>query len=135
MRLIADPLNRPLVFHCSHGVHRTGIGASILLSLLGVDWATVRGDYLVSNSVRAGEVDKRLNQMRAAAAQARGVDSSEIDMTNMEAFMVQDGRYIDASREQMVAEYGSLDTYFRNGLVLTDAVIQELRDQLVTLSS
>jgi protein-tyrosine phosphatase len=134
MRLVADPLNRPLVFHCSHGVHRTGTGAAILLSLLGVDWATVRSDYLVSNRVRAAEVEKRLAQIRAVAARARGIDPSDVDMTNMEAFMVQDGRYIDASREQVVTDYGSLDAYFRNGLGLTDAVIHQLRDQLVTLS-
>ncbi len=36
LRLIADPANRPLVFHCSHGIHRTGTGAALLLSALGV---------------------------------------------------------------------------------------------------
>ena len=41
LRLIADPANRPLVFHCSHGVHHTGTGAAILLSALGVSWDSV----------------------------------------------------------------------------------------------
>lgn len=131
---IADPSNRPLVFHCSHGVHRTGTAATILLSLLGVDWSTARADYLVSNDVRSGEVSQRLTQMRSMAAQALGVDPGDVDMTNMEAFMVQDGTYINASRDQIVNDFGSLDSFYREGLGLTDATIQQLRDQLVTPS-
>ena len=134
MRLIADSENRPLVFHCSHGVHRTGTGAAILLSLLGIDWVTVRDDYLVSNLGREEKVGARLTQMRAAAAAARGVDPQEIDMTNMEAFMIQDGTYVDASRDQVVQDYGSFDTYFRAGLGLTDAEIRQAREQLITVA-
>lgn len=42
IEMAADPDRRALVFHCSHGVHRTGTGAAILLTLLGVPWDTVR---------------------------------------------------------------------------------------------
>lgn len=133
LRLIADPTNRPLAFHCSHGVHRTGTGAAILLSLLGVDWSTAREDYLVSNRVRSTEVERRLAQMRTAAASARGVDEQEIDMSNMEAFMIQDGRYIDASRDQVVQDHGSFDAYFGAGLGLAEVEIEALRDELLTV--
>jgi protein-tyrosine phosphatase len=133
LRLIADPARRPLVFHCSHGVHRTGTGAAILLSALGVDWETVRTDYLLSNRVRADEDQERLRQIRSAAAETTGTDEAEVDMTNMEAFMIQEGRYIDASRAQMEADYGTIDGYIRDGLGLSDAEIQELRDELVTV--
>ena len=63
LRLIADLANRPLVFHCSHGVHRTGVGAAILLSALGVPCKPVREDYLLSNKYRQDEVNKRLAQL------------------------------------------------------------------------
>ncbi|MGI9644938.1 MAG: tyrosine-protein phosphatase [Ilumatobacteraceae bacterium] len=132
LRLIADPANRPLVFHCSHGVHRTGTGAAIVLSSLGVDWETVRNDYLVSNTVRAAEVRHRLSEMRAVAAKARGVEPADVDMANMEAFMVQDGSYIDASREQMVADCGTVEGYLQNGLGLSETDRGRLRAQLVT---
>ena len=33
LHVAADPANRPLVFHCSHGKDRAGIGAAILLSI------------------------------------------------------------------------------------------------------
>jgi len=56
LRAIADPANRPMVFHCSHGVHRSGTGAAILLSALGVPWYIVRQDYLLSNEYRREEV-------------------------------------------------------------------------------
>ena len=60
---IADTANRPFVYHCSHGVHRTGTATAILLSALGVPWETVRKDYLLSNTYRAKEVNRRINEL------------------------------------------------------------------------
>jgi protein-tyrosine phosphatase len=85
LREITNPANHPLVFHCSHGVHRTGTGAAILLSALGVPWETVREDYLLSNNYRQAEVEKRLGQLRQLAAEKQDVSPEQVDMTNMEA--------------------------------------------------
>ena len=41
LKEVADPANRPLVFHCSHGIHRSGTAAAILLSALGVPWEPI----------------------------------------------------------------------------------------------
>lgn len=112
LHLIVDPANRPLVFHCSHGVHRTGTGAAILLSALGVPWETVREDYLLSNRYRQEEVDGRLGQLRALAADKLDVAPEAVDMGNMEAFLIQDGSYIDASLDEIEQAYGSIADYF-----------------------
>jgi protein-tyrosine phosphatase len=111
LALIADPQNRPLVFHCSHGVHRTGTGAAILLSALGVPWETVRADYLLSNQYRQEEVQKRLGQLQQMATQKRGIPLEDVDMDNMKAFLIQDGSYIDATLDEIVEAYGSTDNY------------------------
>lgn len=131
LRLAADPANRPLVFHCSHGVHRTGTAAAILLSALGVPWETVRQDYLLSNKYRAAEVQKRLAQLRQQAAQKRGIAPEQVDMTNMEAFYILEAAYIDATLDEINKQYGSMDQYLRRGLGLSDSEIQRLRDELL----
>jgi len=64
LREIVKTNSLPLVYHCSHGVHRTGTATAILLSALGVPWETVRDDYLLSNTYRKAEVEKRLSALR-----------------------------------------------------------------------
>ncbi|MGH7877963.1 MAG: tyrosine-protein phosphatase [Candidatus Binataceae bacterium] len=39
----------PLLFHCSAGRDRTGVGAAILLEMLGVSRERIIGDFLISN--------------------------------------------------------------------------------------
>jgi protein-tyrosine phosphatase len=131
LRLLSDHEVRPLVFHCSHGVHRTGTAAAILLSLLGVPWRTVRDDYLASNDVRAAVVQRRLEQLRAAAAAGRGIDPASVDMANVTAFLVQQGSYIDASRDAVAARYGSFDDYASTALGLDGDAIASLRRSLL----
>lgn len=131
LREAADPVNRPLVFHCSHGIHRTGTAAAILLSALGVPWETIREDYLLSNVYREEEVRHRVSQLREKAAETLGVPQEEVDTTNMEAFYILEGVYIDAALDEMVKEYGSVESYIREGLGISDEEIQRLRTELL----
>ena len=128
---LADPDNLPMVFHCSHGVHRTGTGAAVLLSALGVPWETVREDYLLSNTFRNDENTKRIAQLRAAYAKTKGIPEEEVDTTNIEAFYILKGNYIDASLEQAITDYGSMENYIREGLKISDETLQRLRNNLL----
>ena len=132
LRELANPENRPLVFHCSHGVHRTGTAAAILLSALGVPWETIREDYLLSNAYRQEEIDRRLQHLKTMYAQNNGLAIEEVDATNMEAFYVLQGQYIDASLEQAISDFGSMDAYIHEGLGLSDEEIEGLKAQLLT---
>ena len=66
--VLADESSYPLVYHCSHGVHRTGTATALLLSALNVPWETVREDYLLSNVTRESEVSPRIEQLEGLAA-------------------------------------------------------------------
>jgi protein-tyrosine phosphatase len=131
LEIAAQPEQRALVFHCSHGVHRTGTGAAILLTLLGVPWETVRADYLLSNTYRREEVRHQLGQLRMLAAQTQGVPAEDIDMTNAKAFMTQNGSYIDASRDEIMSQFGSFERYADEMLGYDASAISDLRASLL----
>jgi protein-tyrosine phosphatase len=48
-KLLAEREVYPLLFHCSAGRDRTGVGAAMLLDLLGVSRERIIADFLVSN--------------------------------------------------------------------------------------
>lgn len=48
-QLLKDAENTPLLFHCSAGKDRTGLGAALFLASLGVDRETIMQDYLLTN--------------------------------------------------------------------------------------
>lgn len=131
LETVADPDRRPLVFHCSHGVHRTGTAAAILLSSLGVPWPTVRDEYLLSNMYRRDEVHVRLGQLRALAAKSQHIPPDEVDMSSAEAFLIQEASYIDAARSEIFAEFSSFDEYVELGLGVDPAVLKTLRSTLL----
>jgi len=65
------------------------------------------------------------------AAEKRGISPEQVDMNNMEAFLIQDGAYIDASKAEMIDEFGSVNSYITDGLGLSDREIQKLRNELL----
>lgn len=131
LREIIAADGRPLVYHCSHGVHRTGTATAIILSAVGVPWETVREDYLLSNECRAEEIGKRTEQLRLAAAKTFGVAPSAVDMTNINAFYILEGNYIDGTLKYAEETYGNMGTYLEKGLGLKAEEIAQLKKLLL----
>jgi protein-tyrosine phosphatase len=50
----------PLLMHCSAGKDRTGFGAALLLTALGVAWDDVMADYLATNRLWRREIPNAL---------------------------------------------------------------------------
>ena len=109
--VLAEPDNYPLVFHCSHGVHRTGTAAALLLWSLDVPWDIIVDDYLLSNTCRQEEIEKRVQDLYQQAANNPEVRDKEQNLKNIKAFYQLDAQYIEGTRDAIEQGYGSLEEY------------------------
>jgi protein-tyrosine phosphatase len=105
----------PLLFHCTAGKDRTGFGAALVLTALGVDEEVVLEDYLATN--RLWRVDPEI-------AGAMPVLAAEV-MLRAHPELI--GVAFDAIREK----FGSLDAYFEQRLGLGPERRARLQERLL----
>ena len=94
-------------------------------------WAAVREDYLLSNEYRHDEVRQRLAQLRQMVAQNQGIAPDQVDMANMDAFLIQNSSYIDASQDEILKSFGSMNNYLKDGLGLSRREVKQLQEELL----
>jgi protein-tyrosine phosphatase len=130
-KVLADESNYPLVYHCSHGIHRTGTATALLLTALGVSWETIRQDYLLSNTARQAEIDQRIGELES---QAKTISMSEEDRAAnskaIRAFYILQPKYINTSKKVAAKKYGSIENYLSKGLGVSEKETATLRQIL-----
>lgn len=113
--LLLEETRRPLLFHCSAGKDRTGIGAALILTVLGADRATVMADYLATD--RCWRRDHPLPD---------GVSQAAAD-----AILSTHPALLDAALDGAIAAHGGVGGLARDGLGLGQAEMAELRAALL----
>lgn len=108
-RLLQSDSNVPLMFHCSAGKDRTGMGAALILSALGVDEQTILKDYLLSNVYLANKYGK--------------IKSENPNLVSL--FEVRP-EFLQAGLEKMKKGHGSVENYLTNVL---NVDIAKMRDK------
>ena len=127
--LLANRDNYPIVFHCSHGVHRTGTAAALILSAMEVPWKTVSEDYLLSNDYRKEESGKRIKALNTLAASS-GVNNLEQNDANIKAFYILKGEYINGTKTAIEKNYKSFYNYLKS-LGITEKEITNIKTILL----
>jgi protein-tyrosine phosphatase len=109
----------PLLFHCTAGKDRTGVGAALILLVLGVPEETVMQDYLLTAAYTHDRVEKMLVGIR--------VDSSfRVDADEIRPIMSARREFLQAALDSMRDGYGTIDHYLEKALLLT----RERRDAM-----
>ncbi|MDF9834374.1 protein-tyrosine phosphatase [Ereboglobus sp. PH5-5] len=98
-KLLQDEGKLPLMFHCSAGKDRTGMGAALFLASLGVDEKTIFEDYLLSNRYLAGKYDPLIKKN-----------------PQLEPLYRVSPEFLRAGFEQMKKDHGSVENYLRKVL-------------------
>jgi len=113
----------PVLFHCTAGKDRTGFAAALVLRLLGVPEEVIVADYLRSNTYSLTAHRRTLFLLRLFKGQ---------ELTALvRALLGVEEAYLQATFEAIDREYGSFAAYVRDGLGLSEADIERLRDLLL----
>jgi protein-tyrosine phosphatase len=102
LRIVADPANHPIVFHCAAGKDRTGLTAALTLGLLGVDDATIVADY-AATAERMPDLIAR----NRARAEAGGDALAEVSQQHYEAR----AEAMEEVLRWIAAEHGTIEGY------------------------
>lgn len=128
LRMLAEPDNRPLVFHCTQGKDRTGFGAVVVLSALGVSLEQVMEDYLLSNAYRKAENDKLLAMVRGFAGNH---DGEQIAVERVQSLLYVKETSLQAALDDIVDRHGSVEGYLTQTLGFSRDSLERLRDDLL----
>lgn len=121
-RLLNLSDDKALLFHCTAGKDRTGIGAALLLYTLGVPYETILSDYTATNYYRSKENEKAVHSM------VQGMHISEPVARGM---MGAKEEYLEANFNAIKQRYGSIDNFLRGPIGLDDAKIKRLKDKFL----
>ncbi|WP_203623859.1 MULTISPECIES: tyrosine-protein phosphatase [unclassified Lacticaseibacillus] len=110
-----------LLFHCSAGKDRTGMAAVYVLSALGVDQATIRKDYLATNTFIQPALSEVLEQAKAEGGNANMMQG----LTDIWTVYPE---YLDTALAAINETYGDMQQYLHEALQLTNRQIQTLRE-------
>ena len=103
-------------FHCTQGKDRTGIGALLALSALGVPQEEIAADYFLSNVGLAEAMEH---------PETPGSENWPRETKEGLFFVFQ--RNLDAYLERLTADWGGMEGYLRGKLRLTQADFETLR--------
>ncbi|MCD8185807.1 MAG: tyrosine-protein phosphatase [Rikenellaceae bacterium] len=99
--LLGQEQHVPLLFRCSAGKDRTGMGAALVLYALGVDEETIMNDYLLSN-------------VYLKEKYARYTTGNP----ELEALFTVRKDYLEAGLQAIEANYGSVDNFLQKVLLV-----------------
>ena len=112
----------PYLIHCSAGKDRTGFGAAIILTVLGVPEEAIFHDYLLSNNY---------TDPAHSLAWYNKFTGSNLNAEAATPLFEVHGDYLKTAFDAIYANYQDMNTYIRDEMRLDDNAINTLRQRLL----
>jgi protein-tyrosine phosphatase len=119
---LAEPANRPAVFHCAGGKDRTGLAAALLLSWLGVARQTVLDDY---------ELTSLLVPEDSLATVAESFCASGMELPAAWGLLSSPRWAMTEALDELDERYGGVESYLLGPAGMQTDQLDALREQLV----
>jgi protein-tyrosine phosphatase len=113
----------PVLIHCTYGKDRTGWVSAMLQVIAGASTEDVVAQYLLSNTYRAEEIQRKIEAARATSGDRRAGVVKELETLR--------ASYLTAGLTKARKRYGSLTRYLTRGVGLTTAELDALRAKLL----
>lgn len=123
--LLALDGSQAMLFHCTAGKDRTGIGAALVLSALGVSRQTILKDYAATDVYWQAGREQSLQRMAQAGLSAEAVNAYRPLMAANPAYLAGTFATIDK-------QYGSVDKFLAKEMDLTPKKLAALRAKYLT---
>lgn len=123
--LLANTDDDAVLFHCTAGKDRTGMGAVFFLSALGVDNDLIRQDYLLTNQALSPLINDRL-----AKARENGMTGALLD--SLKAVISVSEDYFDTAMATIKTNYGDMNQFLTEALSLSATEINDLKRLYLT---
>lgn len=117
--LLALDGDQSLLFHCTAGKDRTGIGAAFILSALGVDKNTILADYEATNYYWKGG-----NETIRKMLKTQGMDEKLVN-----SMLTADPAYLKRTFSAIDQKYGSMDKFLETDMGLTKSKRTALKNK------
>ncbi len=124
IRLLMEPREKAVVWHCTAGKDRAGIGAAIIETILGVSGEDILDDYLATNEYLREDIAFLTKFVRAQAGEGQAMTEEALGY-----LFGADRDYIGEYYDTIDRKYGSFDSFLHEGLKLTGEDIQKLQSQ------
>lgn len=113
-----------VLFHCTQGKDRTGLGALLIENALGVDEGTIFDDYMQTNLYMNPEE----NVESKAVEKALNAETPPMD-EGMNPFLFVYPEYYETAMKTIKDGWGSVDEYLEKALGIDAEMKQKLRDK------
>ncbi|MEM1124734.1 MAG: tyrosine-protein phosphatase [Bacteroidota bacterium] len=121
LEFASNPEKTPLLFHCTAGKDRTGLGSALILAMLGVEREVIFGDYLMSNYYRNKKINKSLRKATLVG----------VDQRIAQPLVEVKSSYIAAAFEAMDKKYGSVENFLNVEYGLDEVKLAAIRNQFL----
>lgn len=122
--LLAQDANLPALIHCAAGRDRTGFMAAVIQLLLGVPYAAVVQDYLLSNDYFAPVLDRIVLRFRLLTL-------FQVPRERLLLLLTANADILNDVHTRIMTQHGSIEQYLTAACRIDPATLERLRSRLL----